>query len=74
MQGYQIWVDGILLATADSANEIGTVDGGDPIFVDGDLVLCGRSDFSSDRFFNGKIAHMAIFDYPLDNATVRRPG
>lgn len=72
MQGFQIWVDGLLLAEASSLNEVVIVDGGRPIFIDSDLVLCGRSDYSPNRYFDGKVAHLSIFDTALDNSTVRR--
>lgn len=70
-QGYQIWIDGILKAIASSTNEFSDVDGGRPIFTDSDLIVCGRSDKGLNRYFDGKVAHLSIFDYSLDNTTVR---
>ena len=45
--------------------------GGSPIHVDGDIVLCGRSDLAADRFFDGRITQFAIFDNALTSAAVR---
>ncbi len=40
----------------------GQAGGGDPADLDGNIILCGRTDRDADRFFNGSIAHLALFD------------
>lgn len=35
-----------------------------------DVVLCGRSDRSASRFFDGRVAQLALFDEPLSPAAV----
>lgn len=49
------------------------VSGGDPIYINGSLVLCGRSDNAAERFFNGKIAQFAVFDNALTPQMVCLP-
>ena len=35
-----------------------------------ELVLCGRSDLRAQRFFDGRIAHLAVYDEAINSATV----
>ncbi len=35
-----------------------TIDGGDPILLNGNVVLCSRSDATSERHFDGKLAYL----------------
>ena len=44
--------------------------GGDPIVNVTELVLCGRSDLGAQRFFDGRIAHLAVYDEAINSATV----
>ena len=34
------------------------------------IALCGRSDYATERFFDGKIAHFTLYDQAIDNNTV----
>jgi len=43
-------------------------DGGDPIFLDGNIYLCARTDGDSYRFFSGSVAQAGFYDEAL-NAT-----
>lgn len=45
-----------------------TIDGGDPIYLRGNIFLCARSDGQSDRFFSGSVAQLSLYDEAL-NAT-----
>jgi hypothetical protein len=51
-----------LLTPYKSKWDCGQAGGGDPADLDGNIILCGRSDRDADRFFNGSIAHLALFD------------
>ena len=66
LQGYQIWMDGLLMAQTD-------LNAGRPIVNVSSVVLCGRSDLATGRFFDGRIAHFTVYDQALDNNTVRTP-
>lgn len=50
-----------------------TVPGGDPIYINGSLVLCGRSDLVPDRGFHGKLAQFSVFNDSLTSQGVRLP-
>ena len=43
-------------------------DGGDPIYLDGNIYLCARTDGDSYRFFSGSVAQAGFYDEAL-NAT-----
>ena len=45
--------------------------GGSPMVNVSHIVLCGRSDLAPERFFDGRIAHFALYDKAIDSATVR---
>ena len=47
-----------------------TVSGGDAIAASGNLVLCGRSDLASERFFDGKLTQLAVFNNALTTQSV----
>lgn len=47
------------------------VTGGDPIELDGEINLCGRAENSTDRFFDGSMAHLSVFNTPLSADNVR---
>ena len=59
------------MAALDSPQSYFNLSGGLPIQVDGDIVLCGRSDLAADRFFDGLITQFTIFDNALTSAAVR---
>eukprot|EP00216_Chloropicon_sp_CCMP2111_P006625 CAMPEP_0198234118 /NCGR_PEP_ID=MMETSP1446-20131203/211_1 /TAXON_ID=1461542 ORGANISM="Unidentified sp, Strain CCMP2111" /NCGR_SAMPLE_ID=MMETSP1446 /ASSEMBLY_ACC=CAM_ASM_001112 /LENGTH=1741 /DNA_ID=CAMNT_0043914847 /DNA_START=161 /DNA_END=5386 /DNA_ORIENTATION=- len=47
------------------------VDGGvQPMDINDGIYLCGRSDRDSKRHYDGKLAHLSIFDQPLGNEQV----
>ncbi len=48
------------------------VDGGDPMQLDGTLVLCVRSDDPSERHFDGKLAYLGLYDTPLNPQQIGR--
>ena len=72
VQGFQIFVDGMYMAALTDPQPFFSVSAGQGFSIDGPIVLCGRSDLASGRFFEGKIAHFSVFDSPLTNATVSR--
>ena len=39
-----------------------SVDGGKPLEIDGDMVLCGRSDDTAQRGYTGSLAELAIWN------------
>jgi len=41
------------------------VDGGDPIYLDSPITLCGRMDLNATRFFSGRLAELSVFDAAL---------
>lgn len=41
------------------------ITGGDPLTMDGDIHLCGRSDLDPQRHFSGRVAHLQLFDRAL---------
>ncbi|GAB4817823.1 hypothetical protein N2152v2_004869 [Parachlorella kessleri] len=71
-RGYRLFIDGQLaaevapgVAYVDGDGYAKAITGGDPILLDGDIVLCGRADLNQDRFFNGHIANLMIFNTSL---------
>jgi hypothetical protein len=49
------------------------VDGGQPMDIDGPLMLCDRADRLAGRTFDGSIAQLAIFNAALSENNVRAP-
>ena len=49
-----------------------TVDGGQPMNIDGSIVLCGRSDGDNARGYSGQLAELAIWDESLSEAAVAK--
>ena len=49
-------------------------DGGDPIYLDGNIYLCARTDGDSHRFFSGSVAQAGFYNEALNatNIQVRR--
>lgn len=47
------------------------VTGGDPIDLSGKIHLCGRAVNPEARYFNGQIAHLAVFTSPLSTKHVQ---
>jgi hypothetical protein len=52
----------------DGANK--TIDGGDPIYLDSNITLCGRGDKTGSRAFTGRLTSLYIFDDALSPAQV----
>lgn len=46
------------------------VDGGDPLVLDGNPVLCARSDDPVGRHYDGELAHLSLFDVALEEEQV----
>lgn len=46
-------------------------DGGDPIYLDGNIYLCARSDGDSQRFFSGSVAQAGFYDVALNASNVQ---
>ena len=46
------------------------VSGGDPMFLNSPITLCGRVDLNADRFFDGRLAELSIFDNALTRPQV----
>ena len=42
-----------------------SVDGGKPLDIDGNMVLCGRSDDTAQRGYTGSLAELAIWNTAL---------
>ena len=76
--GYAVYLDGLLAASnflpgPDRTAPNGMpfhVDGGGPMFLDGRIYLCGRSDLHKERHFTGKITHLSLFDQALSPENV----
>eukprot|EP00884_Botryococcus_braunii_P015271 jgi/Botrbrau1/2427/Bobra.0395s0049.1 len=73
-KGYQMYIDGGLVAemSPGSNNLQRSVDGGDPMYIDGKINLCARSNMMADRFYDGRIAQLSIFDSSLSPGEVRQ--
>lgn len=41
------------------------VDGGDPMQLTGEIVLCSRDNVTQDRHFSGSLAHLSLFNTTL---------
>lgn len=48
-----------------SGNNASTADGGGPMLLNGEIVLCSRDNLTDDRHFSGSLAHLALFDAAL---------
>jgi hypothetical protein len=51
-----------------------SLDGGDPIDLLGDIVLCSRDAIDDDRHYSGSLAHLSLFDAALLPSQVGNPG
>lgn len=76
-KGIALYIDGQLVAQTqpgvdymNSAGRIATADGGNPISLNGTLTLCARADLNSQRFYSGRLAHLRIFDFALNDSQV----
>jgi hypothetical protein len=56
------------LAGSDGVKKL--VSGGDPMFLNSPITLCGRVDLNADRFFDGRLAELSIFDNALTRPQV----
>lgn len=61
----------MLLAGSDNVKKL--VSGGDPMFLNSPITLCGRVDLNADRFFSGRLAELSIFDDALNKQQVILP-
>ena len=64
-KGYELYVDGTRRGAVADPLDYFHLDGGAPLAPAVDIVLCGRSDASATRFFDGRISQLALFDVPL---------
>lgn len=48
-----------------------SLDGGDPMNLLGDIVLCSRDSLVDDRHYSGKIAHLSLFSLPLTPSQIQ---
>ncbi|KAK9839475.1 hypothetical protein WJX81_004373 [Elliptochloris bilobata] len=71
-QGYAVYVDGFLRGALQAPRAFFHVDGGDPMNITSDIVLCGRADHAPGRTFNGLISQLAIFNDALSAFQVRQ--
>ncbi|KAL4430893.1 hypothetical protein ABPG75_006149 [Micractinium tetrahymenae] len=78
VKGYRLYVDGRLVNQLSAGTSYYTpeglsipVDGGDPILLDGNPVLCARSDDPSGRHYDGQLAYLSLFDSALDEGQVQ---
>lgn len=46
------------------------VDGGDPIRLGGEIVLCSRDNVTSERHYSGSLAHLSLFDTTLNTQQI----
>ena len=63
--GIDVYVDGFLSYSEKRDGSSRKPAGGSPIFLPKDLRLCGRSDGARDANFEGRLAHLMLFDEPL---------
>eukprot|EP01025_Chloroclados_australasicus_P055058 TRINITY_DN6593_c1_g1_i3.p1 TRINITY_DN6593_c1_g1~~TRINITY_DN6593_c1_g1_i3.p1 ORF type:complete len:1003 (+),score=63.74 TRINITY_DN6593_c1_g1_i3:441-3449(+) len=65
--GYQVYIDGLLAADHSLTNSgpNGQVHGGDPIYLDSDIHLCGTTDNNPDRYFDGLVSQLSLYDQAL---------
>ncbi|KAL4426385.1 hypothetical protein ABPG77_004679 [Micractinium sp. CCAP 211/92] len=78
VKGYRLYLDGRLVNQLSDGTSYYTpgglsipVDGGDPILLDGNPVLCARSDDPSGRHYDGRLAYLSLFDSALAEGQVR---
>jgi len=72
-KGFDLYVDGARRAGVGpgaTAGDFFSVGGGAPLNLGSDIVLCGRSDASTARFFDGRVSQLSLFDKALDPAAV----
>eukprot|EP01023_Acetabularia_acetabulum_P042267 TRINITY_DN4161_c1_g2_i1.p1 TRINITY_DN4161_c1_g2~~TRINITY_DN4161_c1_g2_i1.p1 ORF type:complete len:685 (+),score=111.18 TRINITY_DN4161_c1_g2_i1:127-2055(+) len=69
LRGYQLYLDGELAGEMEEGNQylgpgndILDINGGDPILLDGNITICGRSDRHPERDFEGSIVYLSLFD------------
>ncbi len=72
-QGFAVYVDGVLRGALQAPRAYFHVDGGAPLNVTGDWVLCGRADGAAGRTFDGRIAQLSFFDNALSAFEARPP-
>jgi len=72
-KGYVMYLDGVQVAGINSTVPIMAsngqplhVDGGDPMNLTGNIILCSRSDDPSERHFDGYLAYLSMWDSALN--------
>jgi len=68
--GIDVYVDGFLAYSEKRDGSSTKTVGGSPIFLPKDLRLCGRSDGARNANFEGRLAHLMLFDEPLGPGAV----
>ena len=69
-EGYAVYLDGVPVARMTETNAVeGRPDGGGA-FAPSPITLCGRSDGQPDRHFEGRLAHLQVWDQALDAAQI----
>ena len=46
------------------------VGGGSPLAIDANITLCTRSDGDADRFYDGRLTQLSVYDGALDGTTI----
>ncbi|EFN59099.1 hypothetical protein CHLNCDRAFT_137883 [Chlorella variabilis] len=76
-RGYRMYLDGQLAGeVAEGRSYVSPegfpipIDGGDPMLLDGNVVLCVRSDDPGGRHYDGQLAHLGLHDTALDETQV----
>ena len=47
------------------------ISGGAPIYLNNPIILCARSDLDPNRFLDGSVAHLALYNTALSNEQVQ---
>lgn len=76
-RGYVLYLDGVLASQINettpvfdaSGNQL-AVDGGDVMYLSGNIVLCTRADEPAQRLFDGNLAYLSVWDQTLQPSQV----
>ncbi|CAD7700381.1 unnamed protein product [Ostreobium quekettii] len=71
-KGFSLYIDGKIAGKMAEEEPNQEAEGGDPVNLSGEIFLCSRTDQSPQRLFNGKLAHLALFDERLSPPDVMR--
>ena len=72
-KGFDLYVDGARRAGLGPESTVAdyfSVGGGAPLNLGSDIVLCGRSDSATARFFDGRVSQLSLFDKGLQPSAV----